>query len=480
MDILPIESIREEDGLLVGKNLLNLAKLYQAKIGYAEGIIILPPEIKIKTLLEHYQFKEREVFEQSLHIFKKDILNIESPEELSGWALKNKLNPKKIWQELLENWLGEIRSRIWREGFSKDLLKSLMAQPIFITKKIKASGQAFVNPVEKKLSINLHYGKFSIEQEVELEELVTKANKKLFFPQVYSFIFDSKIRFVKITPFTPSEEKLPINPVSKKEDLEDLMQKISTKIFLDFSEGFKIIRNIDGVIINSEKENTFEVKLAKLAEIAFEYPQKIVIFKLADIKTSGSNIRGALRLIHDQKLLKKEAEVFLFSRNKKHLYNTQLAIPIARSVDEFLEIKKDLAVLGISRKGSLKLWLEVGIPENIINIEKYLVAGLDGIIINLDELANLIAGVNFKDAEAIFYKQQLKSVEIFLEDGMKILSKAKVPVIFSGNLTWDEKFLEFIIEKGVFGLVADLNNLVNIHDQLVFMEKHYLKHKLLN
>src|SRR3989344_707378 len=103
MQILPIASIREEDSLYVGKNLINLANLYVSDIGKADGIIVLPPEFRIKTLLEHYQFKEREVFEQSFHLFKKDILNISCPEELQTWAYKKKLNSKNIWEGLLEN-----------------------------------------------------------------------------------------------------------------------------------------------------------------------------------------------------------------------------------------------------------------------------------------------------------------------------------------------------------------------------------------
>ncbi len=234
------------------------------------------------------------------------------------------------------------------------------------------------------------------------------------------------------------------------------------------------------MIINSEKEPQEELKIAKLSEIASEFPAKTVIFKLADIKSVDSNIRGTLRLIHDQNLLKKEIGVYLFARNKKQLYNTQIAVPYVRSVDEFLQLKRDLASFGISRKGSLKMWLEIGVPENIINLEKYLVAGLDGVILNLDELINLISGVNFKSSEAIFYKEQLESLKLFLEDGIKILNKAKIPVIFQGNLAWDERILEYVVEKGIWGLSVDINNLLNIHDQLIFMEKHHLKHRFLH
>ena len=132
--------------------------------------------------------------------------------------------------------------------------------------------------------------------------MVLKANKKLFFPQIYSFIIDNKIKIVKLNPYTPSNQNLPMTPVQKKEDFEELIRKTSTKIFLDFSEGFKIIKNIDGVIINSEKEPNEELKIAKLSEVASEFPAKTVIFKLADIKSIDSNIRGTLRLIHDQNL----------------------------------------------------------------------------------------------------------------------------------------------------------------------------------
>src|ERR1051326_5912989 len=125
IEVLPIKAIREEDLPLLGKALINLSKLYQLDLPIAEGIIVIPPEVRFKTIIEHYQKLGKEVFEQSLHIVKAEVNKIPVPEELDKVLKSQKIDSQKVWFELLETWLAESRSKIWREGFSPDLARSL-------------------------------------------------------------------------------------------------------------------------------------------------------------------------------------------------------------------------------------------------------------------------------------------------------------------------------------------------------------------
>lgn len=482
MEVLPIKSIREEDAPLVGNNLLSLAKLYQEGIGICDGVVVLPPHFKLKTVLEHFQYKQKEVFEQSLHIIKSEIKKIETPSELRKALIVKKIDVNKLWINLLDGWIEEIRARIWKEGFYKGITENLTAQPVFFTKKILNSGEAYFDFTLKHSAIKPTKGILTPHQIFEIEDLVKKANKKLFLPFVYHFIYDGKIRIVKVAPFTQYPKKEDDLILTKPEIItnpEDI-KKTSVKVFIDLSENFKVYKFIDGVIIHAEKIINHEMKLANLSEIASEYAPNPVIYKLADVKQNDGDIRGSLRLIHQENLLKKEVEAFLFARNKKQLINAQIAIPYVRSINEFLQIKRDLASFGISRKGSLKIWVEFAVPENIINLEQYLIAGFDGAIINLDELSSLLGGFDPSKEEAIYYAKQVDSLLKFIEDGLKMLHKAKIPVIFSGSLSLHNEVLKFLIAKGVWGVIVNLTNVSHIHDQLHFFEAHHIKHKLVN
>lgn len=507
MEVLPIKSIRDEDVPLTGGNLLSLAKLYQAEIGSCEGIIVFPPHFKLKTVLEHFQYEHKEVFEQSLHIIKSEIKKIAIPWELEKALVIKKIDANKLWTNLLDGWVEEIRARIWREGFYQGLTENLTTQPIFFTKKILVSGEAYFDFALKHSAIKLTQGSLTPEQIFMLDEIVKKANKKLFLPHTYHFIYDGKIRIVKVAPFTQYPKKEDDLIFSKRlgQPLLEDIKKTSIKVFIDLSENYeqvlslgnegnllslrneqvlslgnKIMKFVDGVIIHAEKILDHEMKLAKFAEIASEYAPNPVIYKLADIKQNDGDVRGALRLTHQETLLKKEVEAFLFAKNKKQLINAQIAIPYIRNVNEFLQLKRDLASLGISRKGNLKMWLEFAVPENIINLEQYLVAGFDGAIINLDELSSLLGGFDPKKPEGVYYAKQVNPLLKFLEDGLKLLHKSNIPVIFLGSLSLHDEVLKFLVAKGVWGVVVDLINVSHIHDQLHFFEAHHIKQRQVN
>lgn len=245
-------------------------------------------------------------------------------------------------------------------------------------------------------------------------------------------------------------------------------------------------REVDGIFISGEKitdnalkpEERFEQKVFKLVEAAESYPNLSVVYKLSDLVEKRNGVRGSLRLLHQQSLLKEDVEVVKFARNKKNLLNVVLAVPFTRSLHEFLKIKRDLASLGIARKGSLKLWFEVCVPENIINIEDYLTAGLDGVIINLDELASLLGGFDPGEPESVFYKAEVSALVKFISDALKILQKAKIPTLVCGSLSLHDEILEMLFERGVTGIIADFVAASSLNEHLSFVEKRLIRRRL--
>ena len=212
----------------------------------------------------------------------------------------------------------------------------------------------------------------------------------------------------------------------------------------------------------------------RLVDSALTFPDLPILFKLADKSEGMGKVRGTLRLLHQNSLFDPMIEALDFVRHKKGLTNIHIVIPFVRTQNEFLQIKRELAVKKLSRKNSLELWLEVCTPENIINLEDYLIAGLDGVVLNLDELVAYLNGFDTTQEELLFYKNEVGGLLKFLEDGLKLLHKSKTPFIVVGSLSLYPEVLEFLVEKGVYGVVIERYEAHSAHDLLHQVERRII------
>lgn len=489
MMILPIKLISETDQPIFGGNLYNLAKLERFNLPVGKGLAISPPEIILQTILGHFKDSKIEVIEQRLEIIRKEVLKIPIPDNLNkelmdllgkkdknlGFLIAGNFIEKRglVWIKLLEIWLTQILSFVWRMGFAQNLSSHLTAQTIFVTNRKFEKIEAFFDPGTKDVVIKTDK---KLEPAIlkKIDGFVLNANKKLFLPQIYKIIkTEGQIHLIGLVPFTQS---LPAsseeNIILPKEGQKKVL-KSAVKVFLNLSQGFVVGENIDGVLIEGERVKDwgnpldwFDNTAFKLAESALSFPGKPVIFKLPDVL--DRDVRGVCRLLNQQSLLKQATDVFLFVRNKKNLLNLELAFPLVRNSNELLEIKKELASKGINRKGTLKFWLEAGVPENLINLNDYLDVGLDGIILNLDELQKNLGG----------YMVHVTALVKFLAPTLKILHKERVPVLVKGELAVHHEVLDFLIEAGIWGLVANTPlEADNLPEQLSWSEKRMVLKK---
>lgn len=451
MQLLPIEAISEIDQPIFGANIFNLAKLKQSGLPVPKGLAISPPEIILQTVLEYLKDKNKEVITEHLTIVESRLRQLPIPKDLDQELKKYKsLNRNQIWTQLLLFWWEIVKARIWQEGFSQGVASNLPAQVVVFLDKYQKV-RAFFDPdlgdviIKSDLILNPSLLK-------QIDELVLLANKKLFLPQVYQLaVVKDKIWIVSLSPFTQS---LPVSQTSDIVLTKNEQKKIiksAVKVFLNLSTGFTIADGLDGVLVEGEKSNGVEDLAFRLCEAALTFPTKPVIFKLSDQKIG--DVRGTLRLLSQKSLLENCCQVFSQIRHKKELLNVELAIPFIRSDQEFLEIKKELAVRGIHRKGTLKFWLELAVPENFVNLQDYLTIGIDGAILDLDTLQSFLGGYDFDEGE--YYKKQVKTVIEFIEPGLKTLHKNKIPYLAKGGLTLHPDILDFLIETGVWGIVAN-------------------------
>lgn len=495
IEVLPIKVLADSDTQIFGNLNVALGKLQRSGVSVGSGIVVTPPNLHLKTVLEHFDFGKKEIFEQSLTLVRKEINAIAVPEVLfketgkhnkffvSGNTFKS---IKEVWVFLLNTWVDQIKVKLWNEGFSKGVTENLSSQTVFFIKKVDSFGSIHFDPLQDDSVINVKSGQLHPNDLKKLHDLVEICNKKLLIPHEYEWIIDNGVKIVGIKPYTsviPADSGIQINKTLKESPLPEKL-KSTVKVFLDFSSGLVVEKEADGVFIASEKtfdlnkpHESFENTLFKLVETAITFPELPVLFKLADISEGMGKVRGALRLLHQKNLFDPLIEILDFTRHKKNLTNVHIVIPFIRSFEEFIQIKRELAVKKLGRKHSLQLWLELAVPENIINLEAYLIGGLDGVILNLDELVAYLNGFDHTEDELTFYKNEVDGLIKFLEDGLKLMHRSKVPFIAQGVLTLNPKVLDFLIEKGVSGIIVERYEAPSAHDLLRQAEKRMILRK---
>ncbi|EKD84680.1 MAG: hypothetical protein ACD_38C00174G0003 [uncultured bacterium] len=499
IEILPLRVLTDEDTPIFGALNVALGKIKRSDFPVCDGIVINAPCFKLKAVLEHFDFGSREVFEQSLTLVKKEISSIAVPAVLEketkgkkGYFLKGKTykSVNSLWSALLSIWIDQIKQRLWNKGFYEGITENL--EPLFtaFVKKVQGFGSASFDQFEDDTVVLVKSGKLHPSDYKKISDLVTLANKKLFIPHEYEWVIDAGVKFVGVKPHTPNQDtlttqavKINLNSVSSVVPVRET--KSTVKVFFDLSSGFAIEKNIDGVYIASEKifdlnlpSKSFDNLVFKIVEAAVTFPSSPVFLKLADKSEGMGKIRGALRLLHQKNLFEPLAEAVSFARHKKGLVNVHIVIPFVRGVNELLQIKRDLAVKKLSRKNSLQLWMEVCVPENIINMEEYLLAGIDGVVLNLNEQIAHLNGFDPKEEELSFYKNEVEGLIKFLEDPIRLLHKSKIPFIVCGSMALYPKVLEFLVEKGVWGIVVERFEAHSIRDLLHQTEKRMILRRM--
>lgn len=418
MNVLPLRYIHDDDRTWLDLNIVNLAKLYHLNFPVAHSYVVIPPLGKFN---------------------KEQIHKVSIPENFK--------DTPELWNKIIDEWV-----------FDLERLNHLKPKLISLVKKITSTGEIHIDKTKKDSVINIMTGNVTPKTLNQLDKLVFEMDKRLFLPYIYSFVLDTEnLKFTKLTPLTHTEESS--NPLDKEvykiysvqKNLEKNSAKTPIKIFKNLSTDFQIRENCDGLIINGNTYQTLDNLIFALVESSTTLPSLPIILNL-------STKYG--------ETLKKEVEAFLFARREKKLLNLSLLVPFCHSIDEFLRIKRDLAVLGVSRKGSLKIWLELALPENFLNIEEYIIAGIDGVVFNLNKLNDQLIGVSEFNPELRLGYKRKEGLLRFIEEPLSVLNKAKIPVIASGELVEDSEILKFLISKGVCGINIKSKDSSNYHDYL--------------
>jgi len=226
-------------------------------------------------------------------------------------------------------------------------------------------------------------------------------------------------------------------------------------------------------LIRDGRSKYFIDKLAEQLEIICRsFSPRPVVYRATDFKTNEYRnlkggkpfepeepnpmlgYRGCFRYIHDPEVFRLEIEAIKKVRNKMGLKNLWLMIPFVRTVKELIDVKRLMAGYNLMRSPSFKLWMMVEIPSNVILLDKFIEAGIDGVSIGSNDLTMLILGTDRDNSEvAPEFDERNEAVLWALEKVIKTCHKNHITCSICGQAPSDYPDLaEKLVDWGITSL----------------------------
>ena len=224
-----------------------------------------------------------------------------------------------------------------------------------------------------------------------------------------------------------------------------------------------------------DKENFINTLSLSLFRVAKSFDPRPVIYRISNLSTldyadltKGNEYetgetnpmigyRGTSRFMVETEELELELEAVRNIRNKENIKNIWIAIPFVRNLNEYKEMKQIISSFGFRRSSTLKLFLMVQVPSVALQIEQFIEMGLDGVIIDLDFLSQLIMGVDRTNPKLLtVYEKIDSSILWLLERIIKTCSKYKVHTqVTSDNLLVNPILIKKLIKFGVSSIAME-------------------------
>lgn len=249
-------------------------------------------------------------------------------------------------------------------------------------------------------------------------------------------------------------------------------------------------------MIRDGKSQIFVDKLADdLAKFCNAFGQRPVVYRTSDFKTNeyrnltgGKDFepeesnpmlgyRGAFRYIHDPEVFKLELEAIKKVRNKMGHTNLWIMLPFVRTVDELVKVKTIINHSGLERSSLFKIWMMVEIPSNVILLEKFIEAGIDGVSIGSNDLTMLTLGTDRDNSEVSGEFDEMNEATLWaFERVIKTAHKYKITSSMCGQAVSNyPELVRQLVSWGVSSMSVSPDAIEEVRKNIARSEKELLR-----
>ncbi len=290
--------------------------------------------------------------------------------------------------------------------------------------------------------------------------------------------------------------------------------RTATKVYVNLAEpsraGAVSVMNADGVgllraefmiadigthpkkLIEDKKQKLFVDTLATELEVFCKsFAPRPVVYRTTDFKTNEYRalkggaafepeepnpmlgFRGAARYIVDPRVFELELEAIKTVRNKMGYKNLHMMIPFVRTPKELADVKKIISANDLTRSGSFKLWLMVEIPTNVIRIDDFLDAGIDGVSIGSNDLTMLMLGTDRDNSDVAHDFSELDPTLLWaFEHVITACNKRGITSSMCGQAPSDyPELVEKLVSWGITSVSVNPDALDNVRETIAAAER---------
>lgn len=294
--------------------------------------------------------------------------------------------------------------------------------------------------------------------------------------------------------------------------------KTATRVYLNLSKNVIFSKigheNVDGVgLLQGElmmmntgvhpkklpEEGDRDVYTSRLSEqISFlckEFAPRPVVYRLSDFSANefrqledggGFEViesnqmlgyRGSFRHIQDPEVFKLEIEAIKKVRHKMGYKNLWMIVPFCRTIKELIEIKRLMTLSGLHRSPTFKLWMMAEVPSNVILLDKFIEAGIDGVSIGLDNLTKLLLGIDRDNSEVSrAFDSRSPAVLCALEQIIKTCHKHGISSSICGrDVSLYPDLIEKLVEWGISSVTVTPDVTESVRENIFDVERRLIE-----
>lgn len=186
--------------------------------------------------------------------------------------------------------------------------------------------------------------------------------------------------------------------------------------------------------------------------------------------------RGAARSLHAPELFALELEAIKKVRENK-LKNLNLMLPFVRTVAELTAMTKQLGNRGLHRSPTFALWLKIQTPANCISLSSFIQAGVDGVMIDLDDLTTFMLDIDQNNSEVTHtFDEQDPAVLWAIEHVIKTAHAHHIPSSITGkSLAHQTDLVEKLVQWGITSITVPPTHIRSVRTVIADTEEKLLR-----